>query len=263
MSLYLMQIKQLVELQKVDDHIFTLNTEIQNAPHELESLESRFAEIDEYRNKILEKITHIQDQQKRISSEIDEDTLRIKKSKNKLMQVANQREYHAMMREMDNIEKQNRTREEEKIALSDELQIQDEALANIDRDYLGLKAELDVKRDGLQERISKAEEKLAALKDVRANTGSEVPTPVFQRYEFIRERLDHPVIVPVHDGVCSGCHIAIPPQAFIELQRGQQILSCTNCQRLIYWSEHFYSPEETVQTPVQAAPAPIKTFLND
>ena len=72
------------------------------------------------------------------------------------------------------------------------------------------------------------------------------------RYEFIRVRLEHPVIVAVTDGICSGCNIAVHPQSFIELQRGQQILSCPNCQRLIFWCEHFSLPEEAV-----AAPKPV------
>jgi uncharacterized protein len=63
------------------------------------------------------------------------------------------------------------------------------------------------------------------------------------RYEFIRSRISNPVIVPVTQGICNGCHISIPPQSYIELQKGQQILSCPNCQRLIYWSEHFVSEE--------------------
>ena len=37
--------------------------------------------------------------------EIDDDSARIRKSKNKLMQVENTREYHAMMREMDSMER--------------------------------------------------------------------------------------------------------------------------------------------------------------
>ena len=31
----------------------------------------------------------------------------------------------------------------------------------------------------------------------------------------------------------------IPPQTFIELQGGHKIINCPNCQRLIYWVEHF------------------------
>ena len=78
------------------------------------------------------------------------------------------------------------------------------------------------------------------------------------RYEFIRNRLRHPVIVPVNEGVCSGCHIAIPPQVFIDLQRGSHIMSCPNCQRLMYWGNHFQDPEAE-----KAAEAPKMVFFED
>lgn len=253
MSRYLKQIEQLVDLQKVDDAIHTVKTELKKAPQELESLEQRFNTADEQRNKVLDKLAHIHDQQKRLNIEIDDDSVRIKKSKSKLMQVGNTREYHAMMREMDSMEKLNRTREEEKLALLEELQLQTDNLAEIDLTYTAIKAELEVKREGLQERMSIAEAKLLDLEKVRATAAEGVPAPVFTRYEFIRRRLEHPVIVPVDTGICSGCHIAIPPQAFIELQRGKQILSCPNCQRLIYWCEHFSAPVD--EKP--AAPVPL------
>ncbi len=261
MNLYLKQIEQLVEVQKVDDAIHAVKQDLILAPQELESLEQRFQVSTGQRERVMEKISHIQEQQKRISLEIDDDSVRIKKSKNKLMQVANQREYHAMMREMDSMEKQNRSREEEKMILAEELRLQEEALAEIDITYLALKAELEVKHEGLQERIHKAEEKLTQLQKERASTGSEVPQPVFQRYEFIRRRLEHPVIVGVKEGICNGCHISIPPQSFIELQRGQQILSCPNCQRLIYWCEHFTNPDDVIAS-AEAPKAPVEhTFF--
>lgn len=244
MSLYLKQIEQLVELQKIDDAIYAVKQELKHAPQEVESLEQSFAAAEAQRHKVLDKLSHIQDQQKRLDLEIDDDALRIKKSKNKLMQVGNTREYHAMMREVDSIEKLNRTREEEKLTLLEETQLQNDALAEVNGAYESLKTERDAKRDTLQERVDNATARLSAFETTRANAGSEVPVPIFQRYEFIRFRLEHPVIVPVESGICNGCHIAIPPQTFIELQRGQQILSCPNCQRLIYWCEHFTSPEE-------------------
>ncbi len=258
---YLNKIEQLLELQKVDDSIHVVNEELKKAPLELQSLEERFSVMDAKRSKVVEKITHIQEQQKRISFEIDEDVTRIKKSKNKLMQVANQREYHAMMREMDSMEKVNRMREEEKVVLAEEMQSQEDYLAEIDRDYLALKAELEVRREGLQERIENGKEKLSNLEHDRDSVKSEVDEHVSKRYEFIRDRLEHPVIVSVEAGVCSGCNISIPPQSFIELQRGQQILSCPNCQRLMYWCEHFKRPEEVVA--VVEPPKPEFKFFNE
>lgn len=251
-AVYFDQIKQLVELQKVDDAIYAVRQDMERAPNELNSLEQRFNASETQRNYIVDKLTHLQEQQKRLSLEIDDDAARIKKSKNKLMQVENTREYHAMMREMDGMEKVNRSREEEKMTLMEELQFQKDALAELDLTHSAVKAELEVKRDGLEEKLQKCTAALAELNAKRAQVSKHIPQPVFMRYEFIRERLEHPVIVAVREGICSGCHIAVPPQSFIELQRGQQILSCPNCQRLIFWCEHF-----TVTEAPQCAPKPL------
>lgn len=252
-AVYLDQIHQLVQLQKVDDAIFAVRQELEAAPRELEELEQRFSAVETRRTRALDKLAHLQEQKKRLSLEIDDDSARIKKSKNKLMQVENTREYHAMMREMDSMERVNRTREEEKMTLMEALQSQETLLAEIDSEHAALQAELESARSSLESRLAKARERLEALDRERAETSRAIPQPVFLRYEFIRKRLEHPVIVAVREGICSGCNIAVPPQAFIDLQRGQQIQSCPNCQRLIFWCEHFEEP--AAGAAPQTAPA--------
>ncbi len=239
MSLYLKQIEQLVALQKVDNEIMAIRKNFEHAPKEVEALTGRFSALERQRGHLLEKIEHLQEQERRLGTEIEDDTLRVKKSKSKLMLVGNTKEYHAMMREMDNLEKVNRLREEEKLALAEELLRQNDALAQLEETYSEVKQDLDDKKASLQVRLDEAQKELAKLDKKRTAAGDMVPAPVLARYEFIRERLDHPVIVPVVNGICSGCNIAIPPQSFIDLQKGTQILSCTNCQRLVYWCEHF------------------------
>lgn len=251
-AMYFDEIKNLVELQKVDDQRFLVKQEIQNAPKEIEALTKKFDQIDARRSHILDKISHIQEQQKRIAYEIDDDSAKIKKSKNKLMQVGNTREYQAVMREMDTMEKNNRSREEEKTVLLDELQIQNAALEEIGADHAAIKDELSIKQEGLKEKLEIAQKNLDVLDKQRAEASQKISRPVFTRYEFIRSRLEHPVIVAVKNGVCSGCHIAVPPQTYIELQRGQQILSCPNCQRLIFWSEHFSVEEEVADASMSS-----------
>lgn len=255
MSLYLQQIAQLVELQKVDDVIHHIRMEIKAAPLAVQEQEKEFKIREFERNRITDKLDHVKDQQKRLNIEIDEDSARIKKSKGKMLQVGNSKEYQAMMREMDTIERMNRTREDEKNVLLDELHNQTEALTLADEKYTAAKEALEESLAGLDKKLQEAQSRLAEYEAVRTRTSAEVPAPVFARYEFIRHRLDHPVIVPVKAAICSGCNIAIPPQAFIELQRGQQILSCPNCQRLVYWTEHFARPDDEPATPRPAATA--------
>lgn len=250
--MYLKQIEQLVVLQKVDDEIVLLEDELKTAPQEVAALEARFRVLEEEGAVLGEKIQYLTEQQKRLDGEIETDALRLKKSKNKLMMVGNNKEYHAMMREMDNLEKQNRTREEEKTAVSEELSRQLEARRDLDERVAALQADLDRAKAGLDERMAAAKGRLDQLASLRGQAGEAVPMPVLKRYEFIRSRLKNPVIVPVTTGICSGCHISIPPQSFIELQKGVQILSCPNCQRLIYWSNHVPA-EEPAETEAAVA----------
>ena len=252
MSIYIEQIEQLVVLQKVDSEMITLERILEDAPKQLRSLQEKQAYLKQQQGVIQEKVDVLLEQKGRIESEIENDTQKVKKSKNKLMMVENTKEYHAMMREMDNLEKQNRGREEEKITVAEELSRQNLELSEVNGQAKELDSELNIARQSLDARLKQAEGRLTELSSRRKDAGQAVPKPILQRYEFIRSRLKNPVIVPVAAGICSGCHIAIPPQAFIELQKGIQILSCPNCQRLIYWSEHIESETPPADDAVAA-----------
>jgi uncharacterized protein len=236
--MYQKQIEQLVVLQTVDDEIKILEAEVREAPLELTGLEAKVAQLRERQGQVQERLDILKGQQKRLEGEIEDDGHKIKKSKNKLMAVGNSKEYHAMMREMDSMEKLNRLREEERIAVMEELERQNSAMQEIVTEIEGFMEGYDAKKATLDERIGKAQGRLDSLAKRRNKAGKVVPPPILGRYEFIRSRIEHPVIVPVSEGICGGCHIKIPPQAYNELQKGKQILGCPNCQRIVYWVEH-------------------------
>jgi predicted nucleic acid-binding Zn-ribbon protein len=236
--MYQKQIEQLVVLQTVDDEIKGLEVEVRQAPLELSELEGRLAQLKERQAQVQERLDLLKVQQKRLEGEIEDDGHKIKKSKNKLMAVGNSKEYHAMMREMDSMEKLNRLREEERIAVMEEFTRQDTAMQELAAEMDALMEGYDAKKATLDERLAKAQSRLDALGKRRNKAGKVVPPPILGRYEFIRSRIEHPVIVPVTEGICGGCHIKIPPQSYNELQKGKQILGCPNCQRIIFWVEH-------------------------
>jgi len=236
--MYQKQIEQLVVLQAVDDEIRVLEVEVRQAPMELSVLEGRLTHVKERQGQVQERLDILGLQHKRLDGEIEDDGHKIKKSKNKLMAVGNTKEYHAMMREMDSMEKLNRLREEERIAVMEEFERQNTAMAELTEEMKTLLVDYDAKKATLDERIAKAQVRLDSLNKRRNKAGKVVPPPILGRYEFIRSRIDQPVIVSVTEGICGGCHIRIPPQSFNELQKGKQILGCPNCQRIIYWVEH-------------------------
>lgn len=239
--MYQKQIEQLVILQQIDAEITDIRRDLEGAPKELQTLEQQYKDVQERRDQTVGKIENLQSQQSRLGQDIEDDSSRIKKSKNKLMMASNTREYHAMMREMDNMEKVNRLREEENVALVDEIKRQQDLLASEDEELAELGKRRDAMRENLDKRMAEAQKRLDGLMQRRKAAGEIIPKPILSRYEFIRARLKHPVIVSVGEGVCSGCHILIPPQTYNDLQKGKQIHSCPNCQRLIFWCEHLPS----------------------
>ena len=239
MSLYLKQIEQLISLQKIDNEIHGIRQVLEEVPLECKQLQDQLVTTTAKRDHQADKMAHLHEQEKRLGLEIADESSRIKKSKNKMMTAENSKEYNAMVREMDTLERMNRDKELEKDTLIEELANQKSLQEEIDAEFSELSEKVKAFEVSMDERLKKAEKDEQALLKDRVKNTKEVPAPVFARYEFIRERLRHPVIVPVTEGVCTGCNITIPPQSFIELQKGAQILSCPNCQRLIYWGEHF------------------------
>jgi len=235
----LKQIEQLIVLQKVDSEIYELHKKLEEAPREVSAIRQKLETQQNQLAQVEEKIGILRQQEQKLNKEIEEDNDRIRQSKNKLMMVENSKEYHAMMREMDNLEKTNRLREEEKVAVDEDLAAQNNLKTSLDAEIERLEQELQEKQQHLDQELQGAQAKLDELRQKRESATQDIPQPILGRYEFIRSRLSHPVIVSVDDGVCNGCHISIPPQSFLELQKGEQILSCPNCQRLIFWDNHF------------------------
>ena len=233
------QIEQLVVLQKVDSEMITLQRILEDAPKQLQSLQEKQAYLKQQQAVIQEKVDVLMEQKGRLESEIENDTQKVKKSKNKLMMVENTKEYHAMMREMDTMEKMNRSREEERanlLADLSDLEGRKEALQN---DINELEATITAQQSTLDQELAEKRARIEVLDKDKKKASEAVPAPILARYNFIRDRIPNPVIVPVSEGVCQGCHVVIPPQAFIDLQKGEQILSCPNCLRIIFWERHF------------------------
>jgi len=236
---YITQIESLIVLQDIDNEIDQLKKTLKETPKEVESLKNRLEVQKNQKKEVEEKLNLLKEQNEKLTKELEEDINKLKKSKNKLMMVENSKEYHAVVREIDILEKNTRLKEEEKLTLEEELETQQRLYDAIEEEVTRLIDELTEKESSLSRTIERCEKRLEELKNKRVEFTAQIPEPILKRYEFIRSRLHSPVIVPVENSVCCGCHISIPPQVFNELQKGTQILSCPNCQRLIYWKEQF------------------------
>lgn len=175
--------------------------------------------------------------------EVEETQDRLNDAKNKFHGVTNSREYAAAEREVEGFKKS--------IA-----QIEEEVgqLANAIAEAESLIAEREAKIGELRKELAEDEAAVdAAAKEIEGRAGDiskqiktlskDIQAPVIGRYRFIRSRRPGRAVVSAADGACTGCFMRLPPQLYIELQRGSKLETCQNCQRILYYEENAASEE--------------------
>ena len=79
-------------------------------------------------------------------------------------------------------------------------------------------------------------QELEKLEADRADLAAAVEESVRARYERLFRTKGGNVVVGVHHGVCGGCHMKLQPQLLVQCQGQQELVSCSNCGRILYYT---------------------------
>jgi hypothetical protein len=80
------------------------------------------------------------------------------------------------------------------------------------------------------------EAELARLESERVELAAEIDAENLTRYERLRRTKGERVVVGIAHGVCGGCHMRLPAQILISCQTSQEIVRCSNCGRILYYT---------------------------
>jgi len=161
------------------------------------------------------------------------------------MEIKSNIEYKAMLKEIAFKEDQRDQCETRMLQLMELLEERKRLLAEAETLLQERQALLGQRATEVAAAVKVLEKRLAVLEEQRKGLRKGIPAPLLKRYEFIRQRRNGTAIAPVQDGVCFGCHMNILPQQFIDLQKGEEILQCPHCQRILYWLEEAESGGDT------------------
>jgi len=89
---------------------------------------------------------------------------------------------------------------------------------------------------GLDEREKSLDQSLGNLHRERETLVGEVEPPLLERYTKIATRR-HPAVALVRRETCMGCRVSIPPQSILEMRRGEQLIVCGSCHRILVFEE--------------------------
>lgn len=174
---------------------------------------------------------------RRLEQEIQDLENKIKKSNDKLSHIKSNKEYTAALKEIEDLKNIIRQTEDNVIQLMEEIEeVEKISLANKDKQQ-DLKNAFETKKEEVAIELESLEKELEALENERIQLSRGIDQDLLKRYLFLKERKGGQAVGPVIGGICGTCHIGLPPQQYNELQKKDALMTCPNCQRMIYWAE--------------------------
>jgi uncharacterized protein len=245
------ELQQLIALQNLDTTIRKLEQDQQAIPERRAEIEREFDqrafEIRALENRRDEaKVTRA-----RLENEVVEQRGRAERAERNLMSSKKQDEYTAAIREADAARKQISTLETQILEQLEQLE-QAEAKLNERADEIAsLNSDRDTKLKAFDDETGTIEERLATARKQREELFANLPKPMSNLYARIKARIrDGVAVAEARNRSCSACFMSLRPQVMAEIRRGEDILTCDNCGRIL-----FYVPSESVKADA-ATPQP-------
>ena len=239
---------RLIRLQQIDLARETARRRIADHPVLVQSLDTRLASATEALEAARAQVVENQAARRAVEKDLGMIQARLSKFKDQLMEVKTNKEYTAMLKEIEAAQGEVRRLEDrilERMLEYDELMgTQKAAEARLAAD----KAVIAAERKQIEEDTVRLERELAGSDSARARVVAEMSPGVLATYETVREKRGT-AVVEVKGGYCSACHVRLRPQSANELRRNEIIFQCESCQRILYY------PPQTATTPEDATGA--------
>ncbi len=230
-------IRLLIQLQGADSRILEKRAFIDKVPLRIHEVDEPLKQASAALEKMKLKAETLLKKKREKEKSLEELQDKISKMKARVSDIKTNKEYQAHLKEIESSEKGISGIEEEILVVMEEIDAsaterkEKEATFNAEVEKMeALKKELDVE-------VRKDEEDLARLKEERAGVVSRLDPDVYNKYMTILRTGSGLAVTRTKNEICLGCNMNIPPQLFVEIMKGEEVIQCPQCRRILYYEE--------------------------
>ena len=227
----------LIKLQDCDSQLVKLSAKKKLLPGNIEKLDKEFCSFKEGIEKNKVKYDELKARHTENESKIKKVNDGIVKTKERMLEVKNNKEYQAMLKEIETAESSRGEVETQIISILEEL---DKLSVLVKKDEEVLKqgkSKYEQEKKAIEDDLSAVDADVAIWQQKRIDLQKDVPGDLLNQYERVKKRNNGIGVTSVWKAVCNGCHMNIPPQLYNELQKSDDLHSCPNCSRIMYYQE--------------------------
>lgn len=228
------EIETLVRLQQIELEMIRLQQEVDKVENEKKGLAARLAAFESALEADRLALAQVQQQCTDLEQEIQVVNDRIIKSNETLRMVKTNKEYQVLLREVDDNKKRKNGLEDHVLTLYEQREAAEIRLKETEAQYLELKQQILAEQAKIDELTMDDREQLAELEEQQRSIGESLNPVLLNRFRRIARMNQGQAVARISDETCMGCFMNVPPQLCIEVQRGNQMISCPQCSRILY-----------------------------
>lgn len=226
---------QVVDLQNLDLEISRLQREVQKIPREIADLEQQLHSSRLAWDQARERLADLDQLRRRKERELEEVTAEQRKRQGRLFEIKTNQEYTAVLKEIEGLKGRRSKLEDEILELFDQIEEAQGAVRSEEALFQEREKTFEEQRTAKEEELVRFQGELSRLQGERRRHTDRVEPGLLQTYERLVRSRGGVAVALVKDGSCLGCHVALTPQTYNELRKGEVLITCANCQRILYW----------------------------
>lgn len=232
------QLRYLVQLQKLQNRKTLLLRSRDEAPRKITEIEKEYQQVEaEYLLKKAE-LDHARKMHRNLEQEVGDLESRIRRSKQRMSEVKTNKEYQAMLKEMEELKKEINRKEDQMLEIMENIDAFSGEIKSQEKHVEACRRKVEADKEELMAHSAQVDEQLAQIETLQEKVREKLEAGILRRCDSLLQRPGGIAVAAVEAGVCQVCHLNIPPQKFIELQRDETIFNCPHCHRFMYWPGH-------------------------
>jgi hypothetical protein len=229
-------ITRAIRLQILDDRAAELTKEIAALPKHIAEIEKKLEAHQRRLEHDRAAIVANQKDRKRLEGEIQTCDQKISKLKTQMMEAKTNDQYRAFQHEIDFCQQEIGRHEDRILNLMTESDPLDKAVKAAESALSTEKKQVEDEKAKARERTAADRKEIDLLTQERKKILSEMDPKIASEYERIRKGRAGVAIAEVVQGRCSKCNMLLRPQFLQELKRGDAVMVCESCRRMLYWN---------------------------
>ncbi len=237
------ELEKLIALQNLDTTIRRLEKELEAIPQRRAEIENEFDQRAFQIRALENQRDEARHNRSRLENEVIDQRTRAERAERNLMSSKKQDEYTAAIREADAARKQISTLETQILEQMETLEKAEAALQERADEIASLNSDREARLKAFDEETQRQSEQLIVSRRDREQVFANLPKAMSTMYSRISARIrDGVAVAEARNRSCTACFMSLRPQVMAEIRRGEDIITCDNCGRIL-----FYVPSDSVK----------------